>query len=188
MTDDGFRIEDERSLHSWHVFDLVLRRIVAPGGDVFERTYVSTPGAVAVVAITDDDEVVLVHQYRATLGCLVTEVPAGMRDQPGEAPEETALRELTEETGFTASSVERLGSIISSPGVTDSTVEIFLAEGLSRGEWNPHGPEEAAMEIVLVPFEEAVSMVEDGRITDSKSVAGLLLAARMRPHLAGGAK
>lgn len=188
MADNGFRIEEERSLHHWYVFDLIQRRIVAPGGEFFERTYVSTPGAVAVVAVTAEGEVVLVHQYRATMGSLVTEVPAGMRDKPGEPPEETALRELAEETGFSATSIERLGSIISSPGVTDSTVEIFLAEGLTRGEWSPHGPEEAAMEIVLVPLGDAVSMVDDGRITDSKTVAGLLLAARRRPQLLDGAQ
>lgn len=185
VDDDGFRIEDERSLHSWYVFDLIRRRIAAPSGEVFERTYVSTPGAVAVVAITEAGEVVLVRQYRATMGGVIIEVPAGMRDQPGESPELTALRELTEETGYIAGAVERLGSIISSPGVTDSVVEIFLAESLELGDWNPHGPEEAAMQIALVPFDEAVSMVEDGRITDSKTVAGLLLAARMRPHLVG---
>lgn len=183
MSSDDFRIEAEESLHSWYVFDLVRRRIVAPGGEGFERTYVSTPGAVAVVAVDSDGRVVLVDQYRATLGRRIIELPAGMRDQPGEDPAVTAVRELAEETGHRATSVSRLGSIVSSPGVTDSEVEIFLAEGVEPGDPSPHGPEEDALACLVVPFADAVAMVESGRITDSKTVAGLLLAARLRPDL-----
>lgn len=183
MSDEAFRIEREESLHSWYVFDLVRRDVVAPNGERFARTYVSTPGAVAVVAVDESGHVVLVRQYRATLGDSIIEIPAGMRDEPGESPETTALRELKEETGCRAESVMRLGSIISSPGVTDSVVEIYLVDRLVQGEWTPHGPEEDAMELMWVRFTRAIEMVENGDITDSKSVAGLLLAARARPDL-----
>lgn len=183
MPEPGFRIEADEVVHSWYVFGLVKRSVVAPDGERFERTFVTTPGAVGVVAVTDSGDVVLVRQYRATLHESILEIPAGMRDKPGEPAEETASRELREETGFTAGTLSRLGSIISSPGVTDSVVEIHLAENLVAGEWIPHGPEEEAMEIVLIPFSDALDMVAEGAITDSKTVSGLLLAARMRPEL-----
>lgn len=180
MTNDRFSLRDDVSVHAWAMFDLRRRTIVSPSGVEFERTFVSTPGAVAVVAITDDDEVVVVKQYRAAFGASVLEIPAGMRDVPGEDPSTTASRELTEETGYTADRFEFVGRMLSSPGVTDSVVEIFLAEGLRKGVPSPHGPEEDEMEVMLVPFDRALAMVDSGEICDSKSVFGLLAVARRR--------
>lgn len=183
-----FSVDSDESLHSWYVFGLVRRTVVAPSGQRFERTYVSTPGAVGIVALTDEGSVLLVRQYRATVNDSILEIPAGMRDKPGEPVETTAERELREETGFTARSFTRLGSILSSPGVSDSVVEIHLAEGLTRGSPEPHGPEEQEMELLEISLGEALSMVDDGRITDSKTVVGLLLTARLRPDLATRAR
>jgi ADP-ribose pyrophosphatase len=167
------------------MFRLLRRSVLSGSGEEFERTFVSTPGAVACVAITDDGHVVLVRQYRATLDRLIIELPAGMRDIEGEAPEMTARRELKEETGFDAQVMQRLGTFLSSPGVTDSSVEVFLAGKLQAGESEPHGPEEDSMEVLLVPFHDALLMIEDGRITDGKTAYGLLLVARQFPHLVG---
>jgi ADP-ribose pyrophosphatase len=86
------------------MFQLLTRHVSPRAGDAFERTYVSTPGAVAIVAVTPQGEVVLVSQYRASFDAVVTEIPAGMRDVVGEPPELTAARELQEETGYTARS------------------------------------------------------------------------------------
>lgn len=162
------------------MFDLRRRVVVSPGGDEFERTFVSTPGAVGVVAITDEGDVVLVRQYRAAFHDHILEIPAGMRDVPGEDPAVTAARELSEETGYTAASMEYVGQMLSSPGVTDSVVEVFLAEGLSPGVAAPHGPEEMSMEVIRVPFDRALEMVDAGEISDSKSVFGLLAVGRRR--------
>ena len=172
-------------VHSWAMFRLVRRSTIAPSGEQFERTFVSTPGAVACVAITADNDIVLVRQYRSTFDDLILEIPAGMRDIEGEDPELTAVRELREETGYSANKITYLGRMLSSPGVTDSAVEVYLATELVPGEAEPHGPEEDAMEIVVIPFSEAVAMVEDGRLGDSKSVFGVLLAARRYGHLYG---
>lgn len=180
MTNDGFSLRDDVSVHAWAMFDLRRRTIVSPHGVEFERTFVSTPGAVAVVAITDADDVVLVSQYRAAFDAAVLEIPAGMRDVPGEDPVVTAARELAEETGYTAERYEYVGRMLSSPGVTDSVVEVFLAIGLREGSPLPHGPEEDDMEIVHVPFERALAMVDSGEISDSKSVFGLLAVGRRR--------
>ncbi len=170
-------------VHSWAMFRLLRRTVSSPRGEQFERTYVSTPGAVAVVAITAGNHVVLVSQYRATFDSFVLELPAGMRDVEGEPPSLTATRELKEETGFVANSIEFLGKCLSSPGVTDSTVEIFVSTDVTKGESEPHGPEEDFMTVHTVHLHEALRMVDNGEITDAKTAYGLLLAARQFPHL-----
>lgn len=175
----GFRTESLETVHDWTYSRLVTRTVTGPGGDTFSRTYVDSPGAVAVVAVTDDDCIVLVDQYRATVDAYVTEIPAGMRDVDGEEPLLTASRELMEEAGYEAATWTPLGSILSTPGVCNSYVEIFLATGLTEGEAAPHGPEEDAMTVRKVPFDEAVRLALHGDITDSKSVAGILRAARL---------
>jgi 8-oxo-dGTP pyrophosphatase MutT (NUDIX family) len=178
-----FITTDTQVVHSWAMFRLLRRFVKDPQGELFERTYVSTPGAVATVAITKAGDVVLVSQYRASFDSFVLEIPAGMRDIEGEDPGVTAVRELREETGFDAQSIEMLGECLSSPGVTDSSVIVYLARDLSPGEFQPHGPEEEAMQTLLVPFSEALNMINDGRLTDAKSAYGILLAAHRHPHL-----
>lgn len=178
-TPGGFRTESLHTVHDWTYSRLVTRTVVAPSGDRFSRTYVDSPGAVAVVAVTPDDRIILVDQYRATVDGWVTEIPAGMRDVEGEDPLLTAQRELAEEAGFTATEWQSLGSILSTPGVCNSYVEIYLATGLTAGDSTPHGPEEHEMTVSRVPFDDAVRMAVDGTITDSKSVAGILRAARL---------
>ena len=165
-------------VHSWAMFRLLRRTINGPQGDVFVRTYVCTPGAVGVIALTPDNQIVLVSQYRSSFDDLVLEIPAGMRDVDGEDPARTAWRELAEETGYVPATVEFLGSCLSSPGVTDSVVELFIARDVVVGESAPEGPEELEMTVMLIPFAQALAMVDKGEITDSKSVVGILLAAR----------
>lgn len=179
----GFVAARDEVVHSWAMFRLLRRIVRSPRKEEFERTFVSTPGAVAVVAITEDHHVILVSQYRATFDSFVLELPAGMRDVEGEEPMTTALRELKEETGFVADRGEYLGRCLSSPGVTDSTVEVFVAEGVVPGESEPHGPEEDFMTVHVVPMRDALLMVEDGRILDAKTAYGLMLAVRRFPHL-----
>jgi ADP-ribose pyrophosphatase len=185
LSRSAFRVTHEKVVQSWAMFRLLQRSIVSPSGEEFERTYVSTPGAVGIVAVDDDRNVVLVSQYRSSFDAMVLEIPAGMRDIEGEAPEITASRELKEETGFSASRIEYLGSLLSSPGVTDSSVEVYIARGLTSGSMEPHGPEEHEMNVLVVPFSQALHMVDTYEITDAKSVYGLLMAARRYPELLG---
>lgn len=165
------------------MFTLLTSEIEGINGEQFERTFVHTPGAVATVALTADHQIVLVSQYRAALDGFVLEIPAGMRDKSGEKPEVTALRELKEETGFSGESVEFVGEMLSSPGVTDSTVHVYLVRDVAAGVSVPEGPEEQVMSVEIVPFAQAVEMVESGEIMDSKSVYGILLTARRHPEL-----
>jgi ADP-ribose pyrophosphatase len=175
----GFVTEDEEQVHSWAMFGLVRRDVVAPDGERFSRSHVRSPGAVAVVAITHTDEVVLVSQFRAALGRMVVEIPAGMRDIVGEDPLDTARRELMEETGCTAERWSLLGTIHSAPGITDSEVIVYLAQDVQDGAASPHGPEERHMNVRTVPVDEAIRDVLHGRITDAKSAFGLLAAERI---------
>lgn len=175
----GFVTTSLELVHDWTYSQLVRRTVLSPDGESFDRTYVDSPGAVAVVAVTGDDEIVLVSQYRATVDGHVVEIPAGMKDVDGEPGLETARRELVEEVGFEASSWVSLGSILSTPGVSNSVVELYLATGLTAVPVEPHGPEERVMKVMHVPFAEAVHMCMDDSIIDSKSVTGILRAARL---------
>lgn len=181
----GFVSLGVEAVHEWAMFRLQRRGVRTPTGHEFERTFVATPGAVGVVALDDDGRMMLVSQYRASVDSMVVEIPAGMRDVEGEDPSVTALRELREETGFMGSRIEHLGRCLSSPGVTDSMVELYLVRGLTECDPEPHGPEEDHMLILHVPFEEAVAMVMDGRVVDAKSVCAILLVARLHPELIG---
>lgn len=136
------------------------------------REVVRHPGAVAVVPFTKDRDVVLIRQFREAVGETVLEIPAGIRDVQGEDPAETARRELSEETGYRASSVRPLGRILSSPGFTDEAVDLYVADA------EPAGRPESGVEVVAMSFEEALAGVASGTITDAKTVAGLLLANR----------
>ena len=95
----GFVTRSLEVVHDWGYSKLVRRTVSAPGGGDFSRTYVDSPGAVGVVAVTESLEVVLVNQYRAPVDGYVLEIPAGMRDVEDEPPMETARRELGEEIG-----------------------------------------------------------------------------------------
>lgn len=155
------------------------RRITAPDGEHFNRVVIEHPGAVAIVALTGD-EVVLIDQYRAAAGERILEIPAGKLDIAGEPAEDTARRELTEETGFTASDLTHLTNLWTAVGFCDERIEIFLAEDIRPGKRDPIGPEEVDARVLLMPFDEALALVISGEIADAKTAVGLLLAAQAR--------
>ncbi|OGA10839.1 MAG: NUDIX hydrolase [Betaproteobacteria bacterium RIFCSPHIGHO2_12_FULL_69_13] len=166
----------ERLLSGELVYDgalLKVRRDVVrlPDGREASREYVRHPGAVAVVALFPDGRVLLERQYRHPLAREFLELPAG-KLEPGEPHLETAKRELLEETGYAAAEWTRLGLIHVSVGCSDEAIELWLARGLEQRGARPDADE--FLETFVVALEEAVAMVRDGRITDAKSVAGLL--------------
>ncbi len=146
-----------------------------PDGSSGVREYIRHPGAVAVVALLDDGRVLLERQFRYPHGRDFIELPAGKRD-PGESPLATARRELLEETGYEAGHWQHLGVIHTAIAYTDEGIELYLARGLRKGEARLEPGE--FLETLEVPFGEAIAMVRDGRITDAKSVAGLLWAEK----------
>jgi ADP-ribose pyrophosphatase len=142
-----------------------------PAGD---REIVRHPGACAVVAITRGGEVLLVRQTREAIRGALLEVPAGIFDVDGEDAAACAARELLEETGHRAENLRPLGAIYTSPGFTDERIHMFTADAL------PDGGGEDAVEVVPVPFAEALAAIRDGRITDAKTIVALLLADSAR--------
>ena len=179
----GFRRVDERLVHQGYIWRLTAAEFESPEGERFHRDIVRSPGAVAVVPVWVDAEgtpgVVLVRQYRPAYDEVIVEIPAGMRDVPGEPTDDTARRELVEEVGYVAGTLQLLTEIYPSPGMTDSVTTIYLATDLERTERHAHGPEERHMEVLHVPLAEALGWVLDGRIRDAKSVVGLLMADRL---------
>ena len=146
-------------------------RVRLPDGSESVREYIRHPGAVAVVALLDDDRVVLERQFRYPLGRDFIEIPAG-KLEPGEDHLATAKRELLEETGYVAAEWRRLGLIHNAIGYSDEGIEIWLAKGLERREQKLEPGE--FLEVFSLPLAEARAMVRDGRITDVKTIAGLL--------------
>lgn len=177
-----FRHLSDRDVHQGHVWKVVLADFAAPDGSTFQRDIVRSPGAVGIVPLAFDAEgepsVVLVAQYRPPYERELIEIPAGMRDVPGEPPEVTAERELVEEVGLQAAELVHLIDIFPSPGMTDSVTTLFLATGCTPAERDLHGPEEEHSTVLHVPLVEALAMIDRGEIQDAKTVAGLLAVDR----------
>jgi 8-oxo-dGDP phosphatase len=174
-----FRVVDEKVVWSNHRFmSLAEVTIESPEGERLRRDVLHHPGAVAVLPLHDDGTVTLVRQYRAAIDEVIWEIPAGLRDVDGEPPVDTASRELAEEAGLAAAELRYLTTFHNSPGHCDETVQIFLATGLTTVPDDRQGAEEQHMDVARLPLAEALAMVGDGRITDAKTVIGLLLLAR----------
>lgn len=183
MTSGSFEHLGDQSVYRGYIWEVVVGSFRDPAGETFTRDIVRSPGAVAVVPLIREPDgshsVVLLRQYRAAFAREIVEVPAGMRDVDGEDPEQTARRELIEETGYDAGSLRLLHRFYPSTGMTDSVLHVYLATDLRHVGRQMHGPEEAHMELFTVPFADAVGMVVSGEIADAKSTIGLLLADRL---------
>ena len=170
-------------LHEWVLWKLVQSRFRAPTGEEFVRTYVESPGATGIVPIRinadNQYEVVMVRQYRPAVDAYSLEIPAGMRDVVGEDPQDTAIRELQEETGFVSADVRPLGRILQAPGITNAAVHLFVAIGLAEVVMDRHGPEEDDMTVVVLLLDDALQMIETGEINNAMAVVGLLRADRL---------
>jgi ADP-ribose pyrophosphatase len=168
---------DRRVIYQGRKIDLALQAVRLADGSTAEREVVVHRGAVALLPMIDRDHVCLLKNYRYTVDRTLWEVPAGTIDA-GESPDETAPRELTEETGYVAGRITRLADWLVSPGVMTERMYLYLCEDLRPGPTS-HQPDER-LEPVIVPWAEAVSMVEDGRIEDAKSILTILLWDRRR--------
>ena len=164
----------------WRGWFIRLQRatFLDPDGVAFERDIVRHPGAVAVVAVTDDRAVVLVRQYRPAVDRWLLEVPAGTRDVGGETPEATAGRELAEEVGYRADRLALLTRTAVTPGFCDEIAHVYLATGLHPVPTGRQGAEEVFMEVVLVPLDRFDALVDDGSIVDATTILGVGLAQR----------
>ena len=160
---------------------MALRRdMIRPpdGGETFRRLVLEHPGAAVVLAVDGDGRACVLRQYRHPGQAWFIELPAGLCDVEGEDPVTTAHRELAEECGLAAGRMEPLTAFHNSAGMTDAVTHLYLALDLVEVPSEAHGPEEAHMSVYEVPLADAVGDVEAGRITDAKTVIGLLLAER----------
>lgn len=163
------------------VFTLITDVVRMPDGTEAERDYLHHVGAVGVVALDDENRVVLVRQYRHALRTELWELPAGLIDVQGEPLVDAAARELAEEADLRADKWERLVDAHTSPGCSDERIRLFLARGLTEvpdHERHERTFEEAGLTVHRVPLDEAVAMVRRGEITNAACVIGVLMAAR----------
>ena len=174
---DGFRKVAEEEAFRGSLIRVAQATFEDPAGRRFEREVVHHPGAVVVVPITGSGSVVMVRQYRAAIEREILEIPAGKRDVDGEPPEATAIRELAEEVGKRAASLELLARFYNSPGFTDEFSWLYLATDLTDVPLDRQGFEEQLMSIEEVSLEKAPELIRRGEIVDAKSIIGLSLAA-----------
>lgn len=137
------------------------------------REVVHHPGASAVVAIDEDNRIIMEKQFRYALNDYLLEIPAGKLDK-GEDPLVCAKRELEEETGIIASEWISLGTIATSPGFCNEVIHLFVAKGLSKGEI--HWDEDEYVEVERYTFDELLQRIQEEKIKDSKTLSALLLA------------
>lgn len=151
-----------------------LRRDIVrlPNGREADREVVEHPGAVAVVPVLPDGRVLMVRQFRHPIGKVLLEIPAGKLDA-GEDPDECALRELEEETGHRARTIERRASIYTGPGFTDEVIHIYIACDLVKTIMNPD--EDEFLEVGAYEPQDIRRMIREGLICDAKTIAGLYL-------------
>lgn len=163
---------DSKHIFKGKVIDLCVDAVMFPKQQVkMER--INHPGGAAVVPLLSDGSVVLIKQYRHCVGDAIWEIPAG-RLEPDESPMDCAKRELVEEVGFKATNLQKLAEIYSAPAYCTEIIYIFLATELIADKQELEDDE--IINVVTVPFAEAIEKVKAGEIKDAKTVAGLLLA------------
>ena len=171
-------IVSSRSIHDGRIVKLALEEVRLPNGHTIILEIIKHPGAAAVVPLDADGNVILVRQYRHATGSWLLEVPAGKLDHPGESPEDCALREVEEETGYRAGRLSSLGWIWTTPGFTDEKIHLFMASGLTQGAH--HREADEFIELKPVSISVALAMIERGEIQDAKTALALLYAAGFR--------
>lgn len=173
----GEKITNSRPIYDGKVVHLRLETIETAEGETFEREVIRHVGAVAMVPVTDDGQIILVRQFRAGADGDLLEIPAGTLN-PAEDRDECARRELQEEIGVYPEKLTRLGDFWVAASYTSEKITVYLAEGL-RASKLPEDADEN-IEIVRVPFDEAVHMAETNEIVDSKTLIALMWLARRR--------
>lgn len=176
----AFAVTQSQVTHEGMLTTLRVDTVRMPDGDTAEREIASRPDAVAMVPVTAGGEVVLVRQYRHAVGGYMLEVPAGLLDVDGEDTDEAAQRELAEEIGVRAGTLERALTFHNSSGWSEESTIVYIATNL-REVTPPEDftaeAEEADMDVVRVPLTDAIAAVRRGEITDAKTVIGLLYVA-----------
>jgi 8-oxo-dGTP pyrophosphatase MutT (NUDIX family) len=179
----GYEVLSSKERLRNRVFRIVTDEVRMPDGEVAERDIMRHVGAVGVLALDRDENVILVRQYRHALGRELWELPAGLIDVPGEKLAEAAARELAEETDLRAARYDLLIDANPSPGCSDEIIRLFLARGLDEvpeAERHRRTHEEAGMTVTRVPLETALAMALSGEITNAACLIGILAVAQAK--------
>lgn len=169
---------EEKTIQTEQIFkgriiSLQVDAVELPNGKTGKREIVKHPGAVAIIAITEDKKIILVEQYRKALERSIIEIPAG-KIEPNEAPEVTALRELEEETGYTTNKLQYLQSFATSPGFADEIIHLYLAENIVKVDDKADLDEDEFVELMSVSVDEMESMISSKQIYDAKTAFAFL--------------
>ncbi|MBL8163177.1 MAG: NUDIX hydrolase [Anaerolineae bacterium] len=171
---------DTRRVYDGRLFNLDVCDVRLPDGSIVAREVVRHPGATALIALDDQENILLVRQFRIASGQVMSEIPAGTREGD-EPPEICAVRELREETGYRPGKLHALGGFYVAPGYTTEYIYLFLATELVEDRLT--GDSDEFIEVTRVTLDEALSMIERGEISDAKTIIGVLRYAR---HKAAG--
>ena len=169
---------EREEIYDGAVLHVVRDKVLLPDGNTSYREFCLHKGAVAVIPITDNNEAILVRQFRYAHHREFLEIPAGKLDYTGEIPLEAAKRELSEETGATAERITPLGILDTTPALIDERIHLYMAEGLTFGKM--HLDEDEFLSVVSYPLTKLVDMVMNGEICDSKTQVAILKAARLK--------
>jgi ADP-ribose pyrophosphatase len=159
-------------------------QVKMPDGAEVGREVIEHPGAVGIVALDEDDQVLLIRQYRHPAGRMLWEIPAGLRDVAGEPPLVTARRELLEEAGYLAADWHVLADFFTSPGITSERLRVYLARGVTRvpdaeRDYVPDH-EEAHLTVEWAPLDVVVSRILAGNLHNGVMMIGVLAAMAAR--------
>lgn len=178
MSSHDYEVLSSETVYEGRVISLRKDEVAMPGDTSSQRDVVVHPGAVGVVALDEDNRVLLVNQYRHPVRARLDELPAGLLDKPGEPALEAIQRELAEEAGLAAGTWHVLVDAFSSPGMADEAIRVFLARDLREVHQDVQEHEEADMTTEWVPLDEAVRRVLAGELQNGMAVQGLLAADR----------
>ena len=173
----GEEYVSSEEIFSGRILHVMKDSVRMPNGDVRTRELIRHVGAVCVVPVTDDGKVIVERQFRYPIDRVITEIPAGKLDSKQEDRLSAAKRELREETGITADEWTELGEYFPAAAYSDERISMYLARGLHRGERELDPGE--YLNVMEVPLEELVDDVMSGRISDGKTQAAILKAARL---------
>jgi ADP-ribose pyrophosphatase len=173
------RVVGSETLFKGRVFTLKRDRVAEPSGIVTTREIIEHHGSVVVLPVLADGRLVLIRQYRHAAGQYLWELVAGHKE-PNESVATGVRRELEEETGYTAKRIRKLLEVYPSPGLLGERMDIYLAEGLTKGKARPEDDEKITQKIVTL--REAEAWIRSGKIRDSKTVAGVLYYSRFVAH------
>ncbi len=173
MSTDCPQILESKKIFHGKVFDVTVDTI-REGDKTYQRETVHHPGSAVIVPVFADGTLALVRQYRHPAVRYLLEIPAGTLNH-GEDPEAGAARELEEELGCTATRLEKLSEFFVTPGFCEEKMWVYLATELTETEQRLEDDE--IIEVVRIPFSQALSMITTGEIEDAKTIIGIMLAA-----------